>query len=162
MRKDEAGWTKAIDEEHQRMIDNDVWKPVKSEEVPKNAKILSSTWECKLKSNGTKRARINTRGYEQIDGIHYDSSSTHAPVTNDASVRIVMILEIMTGWIGRISDVKRAFLKVDLDLKKERMYMKIPKGFEKFYPSGSLLLLYKALYGTNKQRWPSGKSYLNE
>ena len=82
-------------------------------------------------------------------------------MTNDASVRIVMILAIMTGWIGRISDVKRAFLKVDLDLKKERIYMKIPKGFEKFYPSGSLLLLYKALYGTNKQRWPSGKSYLN-
>lgn len=104
----------------------------------------SSTWACKLKSNGTKRARINGRGYEQIDGIHYDGSSIHAPVTNDASVRIVMTLALMAGWIGRISDVKGAFLKGDLDIDKEEMYLKVPEGFEKYYGQNVLLRLMKA------------------
>eukprot|EP00957_Ditylum_brightwellii_P038555 2913909-Ditylum_brightwellii.AAC.1 len=72
------------------MIDNAVWHPVKLNKVPKGAKVLTSTWACKLKFNGTKRARINGRGYEQIDSVHYDSTSIHALVTNETSVRIVM------------------------------------------------------------------------
>eukprot|EP00957_Ditylum_brightwellii_P159705 12155788-Ditylum_brightwellii.AAC.1 len=61
------------------MIDNGVWCPVKLCKVPKGAKVLTSRWACKLKSNGTNRARINGRVYEQIDGVHYDSTSIHAP-----------------------------------------------------------------------------------
>ena len=147
LRTDKAGWSTAIDEEHERMVENNVWKAVKKDEVPKGAKVLTSTWACKLKSNGTKRARINGRGYEQIDGVHYDLLSITSPVTNDASVRIVFVLALMAGWIGRISDVKGAFLKGDLDLEKEQMYMHVPKGFEKFYPENVLLMLLKALYG---------------
>eukprot|EP00957_Ditylum_brightwellii_P158154 12037908-Ditylum_brightwellii.AAC.1 len=62
---------------------NLVWMPVKLSEVPKEAKVLASTWACKLKSNRTKRACINGRGYEQVDGVHYDGTSIHAPVTNE-------------------------------------------------------------------------------
>eukprot|EP00957_Ditylum_brightwellii_P035889 2719932-Ditylum_brightwellii.AAC.1 len=65
--KDPEGWGRAIEEEHQRMIDNDVGRPVKLSKVPKGAKVLISTWACKLKSNDTKRSRINGRSYEQID-----------------------------------------------------------------------------------------------
>ena len=32
------------------------------------------------------RARINARGYEQVDGIHFDGSSIAAPVTNEVTV----------------------------------------------------------------------------
>eukprot|EP00957_Ditylum_brightwellii_P031667 2401616-Ditylum_brightwellii.AAC.1 len=134
MTADEKGWTKAVEEEHQRMVGNNVWRPVKLNNVPKGAKILTSTWAYKLKSNGRKRARINGRGYEQVDGLHYDGSSIHSPVTNETSVRIVMTLALMAGWVGRINDVKGAFLKGNLDKDKERMYMKVPQGFEKFYP----------------------------
>ena len=59
---DAQGWANAVKEEHKQMIANDVWRPVKRSKVPKGAKILTSTWACKLKSNGTKRARINGRG----------------------------------------------------------------------------------------------------
>eukprot|EP00957_Ditylum_brightwellii_P114964 8768136-Ditylum_brightwellii.AAC.1 len=61
------------------MVANNVWRPIKLSELPKNTKILMTTWACKLKSNGCKRARLNARGYEQIDGIHYDGSAIHAP-----------------------------------------------------------------------------------
>jgi hypothetical protein len=110
MKVDTEGWTKAVEEEHDRMIKNNVWCPVKLSQVPSGAKILTSTWACKLKSNGRKRAWLNGRGYEQIDGLHYDSTSIHAPVTNETSVRIVLVLALMADWIGRINDVKGAFL----------------------------------------------------
>ena len=121
MKMDCEGWTKVVDKEHDRMIANDVWRPVPRKDVPKNAKILTSTWLCKIKSNRTKLARINGRGYKQVDGIHYNSSSISSLVTNKVSVRIVMMLAIMARWIGIISNVKGAFLKGNLDTDKEQM-----------------------------------------
>ena len=59
MRTDKEGWTKAVKEEHKRMVENKVWQPVKVKDVPKGAKILTSTWACKQKANGVKRARMN-------------------------------------------------------------------------------------------------------
>eukprot|EP00957_Ditylum_brightwellii_P182815 13925154-Ditylum_brightwellii.AAC.1 len=61
------------------MITNNVWRPVKLSDLPKDTQILTTTWACKMKLNGRKRARLNARGYEQVDGIHYDESSIHAP-----------------------------------------------------------------------------------
>ena len=118
--------------------------------MPARAKILTSTWACKLKPNGVKRARINGQGYKQIDGVHYDSLSIHTPVTNDVSVRIVFTLALMTSWIGRISDVKRAFLKGDLDMSNKQMYMHVPKRFKKYYSTEVVLMLLKAIYGTKQ------------
>ena len=79
--------------------------------------MLTSTWAMKKKSNGRLRARINGRGYEQIDGIKYESNNIHAPVTNDTTVRVVMVLALMVGWLGLIADVQGAFLKGELDFK---------------------------------------------
>ena len=76
---------------------------------------------------------MNGQGYKQVDGLHYDSFSVHSPVTNDVSVSIVFVLELMAGWKGHICDVRGAFLKGDLDDDKEEMYMHVPQGFEKHY-----------------------------
>ena len=148
MKIDREGWTKAVQEEHQRMVDKKVWTPVKIADLSKDAKIMTSTWAMKKKSNGTLRARINARGYEQIDGEHYDGTSIHAPVTNESSVRIVMILGIMAGWEAQLVDVKGAFLCGKLNPKIERMYLKVPQGFEKYYDKDVVLMLLAALYGT--------------
>ena len=86
---------KAVEKEHQRMIENNVWKSLTMKDVPKGANILTSAWACKLKANGDKQARINGCGYEQVYGIHYESASIHSLVTNDVSVCIVMVLGIM-------------------------------------------------------------------
>jgi hypothetical protein len=64
----------------------------------------------KKKSNGTYRARLNTRGYEQVDGINYDSSNISSPVTNDATIMIIMVLMIIFKWSAQLVDVKGAFL----------------------------------------------------
>ena len=119
-------------------------------EVPIRDKILTSTWAIKNNSNGTYRARINGRGYEQIEGQNYDESSIHAPVTNDCSVRIIMVLVLMERWYGQIVDVKGAFLNGHLDHEKEKMYMHLPEGFKRYYPTNVYLLLMKALHGTKQ------------
>ena len=54
MRTDKVGWTKAVEEEHDRMKKNNVWVPRKLEDLPKDTKVLTTTWECKLNSNGTR------------------------------------------------------------------------------------------------------------
>ncbi len=48
--------------------------------------------------------RINARKFKQVEGVHYDGSSTHAPVTNAGTIRIVLILMIMADWQGQIVD----------------------------------------------------------
>jgi hypothetical protein len=72
--------------------------PVPKTSIDSKAKILISTWAMKKKSNGKYRARFNARGYKQIDGIHYDEDAKAAPVTNETTIKIVMILITMAGW----------------------------------------------------------------
>ena len=57
-----AGWLEAVEKEYQRMMDSGVFEFVRREEKPVDALILSSTWACKHKSDGTLRARLNCRG----------------------------------------------------------------------------------------------------
>ena len=54
--KDPQGWQKAVDQEHDRMVKHKVWEAVPWETVPKEAKVLSTTWAMKQKADGTKRA----------------------------------------------------------------------------------------------------------
>ena len=74
---DKAKWAEAVKKEFNNMKDYEVWKAVPKEEVPEDAKILTSTWAMKKKANGTFRARLNARGFEEIDGVHYDTSCDH-------------------------------------------------------------------------------------
>jgi hypothetical protein len=63
-------------------------------------------WAMKKKADGTYRARLTARVYEQIDGLHFDSSDTSVPVVNDITIRIVF----MAGWTAMLIDVKGAFM----------------------------------------------------
>jgi hypothetical protein len=44
---DSEGCKQAVEEEHQRMVDNEVWTPVLKSDVPADAKVLTSTWAMK-------------------------------------------------------------------------------------------------------------------
>jgi hypothetical protein len=125
-----------------------VFEETKREDVPEGSKILTSTWAMKKKADGTQRARINARGYEQVDGVHYDESKA-APVVNDTTFRIVMVLMVMASFYAIVNDVKGAFLHGDFE-PGERLFMDVPEGFEKFYPGNVVLLLLKTLYGTKQ------------
>jgi hypothetical protein len=76
--------------------------------------------------------------------VHYDGTSTHAPVTNAGTIQIVLIPMIMVDWQGQIVDIKGAFLHGKFKDSKV-IYMKVPRGFEKFYHV--VLKLKKCSYG---------------
>ena len=40
---------------------------------------------------------MNMRGYEQIDGEHYDASSIASPVTNDMSIHMILVMMLIAG-----------------------------------------------------------------
>jgi hypothetical protein len=143
---DEKEWRAAIEEEYNRMEENEVWTPVPKSEVPPDAKVLTSTWAMKKKADGTYRARLNGRGFEQVPGVHYDPKSIAAPVVALTTVRIVFIIMLMAEWHGHVIDVRGAFLKGDFG-NGELLYLQVPKGMERWYGEDVFLLLRKTLYG---------------
>ena len=148
--KDAEGWKVAVKEEWERFGKYNVFQPVKREDVPDDAKFVSTTWAMKKKSNGTLRARLNTRGYEQEDSIHYDGQSIASPVTTDVTVRVVLTLMLMCGWTAKLLDVKGAFLHGEFD-NGEQIYTEVPQGFERFVdPLVYVLLLMKTCYGSKQ------------
>jgi hypothetical protein len=143
---DAEQWQRAVEEEYERMVENGVWTPVPKSEVSNEAKILTTTWAMKKKSNGTFRARLNGRGFEQVPGIHYDPKTISAPVVSLMTIRIVFILMLMAEWTGHVMDVRGAFLKGDFG-DDETLYLHVPQGMKKWYSGDVYLLLHKTLYG---------------
>jgi hypothetical protein len=71
--KDKKNWVKAVQEEYDRMIKSGAWTAVDKDTLKATDKVLTTTWAMKKKSNGSYRVRINARGFEQLEGLHYDS-----------------------------------------------------------------------------------------
>jgi hypothetical protein len=79
------------------MINSGVWTAVDKETLKVTNKVLTTTWAMKKKPNGSYSARINARGFDQLEGLHYDSSSTSSPVTNDTTIRVIFTLAMLAG-----------------------------------------------------------------
>jgi hypothetical protein len=100
----------------------------------------------KKMSNGTLHGRINVRGFKQVEGQHYNASSISAPVMNGMTIKLVLTLMHANGGIAHVVNVKGAFLHGKFK-DGEKIYIKIPLGFEEFYDNNTVLLLKKYLYG---------------
>jgi hypothetical protein len=83
---DAKEWRKEIRNEKAQFDKYNALTAVPRDSLPKGAKVLTTTWAMKQKSNGTRRGRFNAPGYEQVDGSHYASDSIAAPVTNPITV----------------------------------------------------------------------------
>ena len=140
-------WKAAVLEEKRKIDDYQVFKEVPRSSIPDDAKVLTSTWAMKKKANGVYRARLNARGYEQVDGEHYDEDDKFAPVVNDITINIVLTLALMAGWAIKLLDVLGAFLQGSFE-KGRQIYMEVPEGFKDFYGKDSVLLMLRTLYGT--------------
>jgi hypothetical protein len=130
---DKNEWLKAVHEEYENMKENGVFEVTQTCDIPKGAKVLSTTWVLKKKANGRRKGRITARGFEQRDGEHFDSADKASPVVHDITIRIVLTLIVMGGLWAEIVDVKGAFLTADFE-PHHKMYITVPKGFEEYYP----------------------------
>jgi hypothetical protein len=152
-------WRKEIQNEKARFDKYNALTAVPRDSLPKSAKVLTTTWAMKQKSNGTQRGRLNARGYEQVDGSHYASDSIAAPVTNPITVRIVLMLYCMNKtWTSAIIDVEGAFLQGRFANGKE-LYIEVPDGFEEWYPGDVVLRLNVPLYGTKQAAYCFFKTF---
>ena len=89
---------------------------------------------------------MNARGYEQVEGEHFGGTSITSPVTNEVTIRVVLVLMVMSEWHSEMIDVKGAFLHGKFE-DEERIYMKVSEGFDRFYGTEVVLWLLKTVYG---------------
>ena len=54
-------------EYHKVMVRHKIWTPVAHNTLPKVAKVINSTWAMKKKPNNMYRARMNAKGFKQIE-----------------------------------------------------------------------------------------------
>jgi len=89
------------------------------------------------------------KGYDQIAGV--DFQYNFAPVINDITVRVLLVIWLVNGFDARVIDVKTAFLHGNLE---EDIFIKLPEGYKEFirdkYDKNTEekhLKLEKSLYG---------------
>jgi hypothetical protein len=104
-------YVEGIDEEQYKMSRNEVFEEVHVDDIPPGTKLLDSTWANKLRADGLTRCHLAIRGFQQIDGVHFDASDKAAPVVCDVTIRVMLILAIMANWLAWIVDVEGAFLQ---------------------------------------------------
>jgi len=135
-----------MDVEHAKLVKYGVVEEIDRNELRPDDELIDSTWANKLKPNGDVRCRVAARGFRQKDGLNYDATDTSAPVICDISIRVALILMCMADWLPWIVDVEGAFLN-GMFQNGERIFMKVPDGFQKYYPSYVVLKLLRTLYG---------------
>ncbi len=89
---------------------------------------------------------MNARGFKQVEGQHYNGTNIISPVTNSATIRIVLTFMITVGMLAHVVDIKGAFLHGKFE-DGEVIHMEVPQGFETHFPEGSVLWLKKCLHG---------------
>ena len=140
-----AIWRSAIKDEFAKMNKKKVWRHRKKQDIPQGRTLVSSRWVFVIKKDSTYRARLVARGYTQIPGVDY--TENYAPVMQDATLRLLLMLWAKNGLDSMVFDVETAFLYGELE---EEIFMKVPEGYRECgYEIGDdeILELLMAIYG---------------
>jgi len=140
-------WFKAIQDEKNSLNKNQVWKLVDRAEA-KGHPIITSRWIFKIKDNGTYKARLVARGFQQRSE-HLEYEDTFSPVVDFSNLRVLFALAARSNSKLISFDVKTAFLN---EILEDKVYMQVPEGY---HEPGKVCHLKKALYGLKQasQRW---------
>ena len=95
---DKPYWQDAVETEHKKFVQNCVQEPRDKNTLPPDAKIISSTWAMKKKSDGTCHARLNEKVFEQQYSVNYTKDDVLETLVNGITIWIVLILFIMAAW----------------------------------------------------------------
>jgi Reverse transcriptase (RNA-dependent DNA polymerase) len=109
------------------MKEKKVWKISKKNEMPLSRKLIGNRWVYALKDDGRYRARTVAKGFSQIPG--QDFQETFAPVVNDTTFHLVLVLKILFHLDAGQCDIETAFLYGELD---EVIWMELPDGYSDY------------------------------
>ena len=151
-------WASAIHREVTSLEENNTWKIVKRNELPRNVNILKSKWVFTIKYTvdgliDLYKARCVVRGDLQKQQIDY--LDVYSPVASYNALRLLMCYFAMNKMSIHSMDVSTAFLNPEL---KEDIYMDIPDGisvsriFSVKYLVMNLSVYNSQLFGGNNQQ----------
>ncbi|HSN66223.1 MAG TPA: reverse transcriptase domain-containing protein, partial [Fusibacter sp.] len=160
-------WWKAISTEFYNMEAKGVWDICLKSKIPANRKVIGNRWVFSKKDDGRFRARTVAQGFSQIPGK--DFQENYAPVVNDTTFRLTLVLKVLLGLESGQFDVETAFLYGDLD---EELWMELPEGYDSYTSEvhkkvikreTHCVRLKKALYGlvqAARQWWKKFKEVM--
>jgi hypothetical protein len=138
-------WEKAIELEHQSLVENQVYEEVRR---PWNARIIKSGIILKVKRDAegniaTHKARVIAKGYSQVYGIDY--METYAPVARRESLRLMIAIAVQWELCVHQMDVNTAFLYAKLE---EEVYLEAPDELKpRMRMKDGVWKLKRCLYG---------------
>ena len=138
-------WREAIKGEFSKMNNKKVWRHKNKSEIPQGRTLVSSRWVFVIKKDNTYRARLVARGYTQIPGVDY--TENYAPVMQDATLRLLLMLWAKNNLESMVFDVETAFLYGELE---EEIFMRVPEGYRECgykISEDEVLELLMAIYG---------------
>jgi Reverse transcriptase (RNA-dependent DNA polymerase) len=119
-------WRGAITKEDTKMTENKVIQLILQSMMEPGRECIKCKWVFEIKRDGTFQACLVACGYSQIPGVDFQES--YSPVTNDVVFRIVIIYQIIFGYVAVLVDVEVALLNRELE---ETIYMEVPPGMKK-------------------------------
>lgn len=128
-------WKEAIDKEINAHIKMHTWSIV---DMPKGNKAIDCKWIFRTKEDGTKKARIVAKGFQEDNNFN----NNYAPVARLTTIRLLLAHSIQKGWNVKQLDIPTAFLNSNIN---SEVYMKAPKGL--IVEKGKVLKMNKGLYG---------------
>ena len=64
----------------------------------------------KNKFNGKHRGRLNTHGFKQVEGVYHNKDDVAAPIANEVTTRVAIVIMTVLKVCAGLLDVKGAFL----------------------------------------------------
>lgn len=128
-------WKNAIKSELDSHKQLQTWTEAK---LPEGQTAIETKWIFKIKEDGTKKARLVARGFQEP---YKSDELSYAPVCRMSTIRMLLSVSVQNNWNLKQIDVPTAFLNSKL---KHDVYIKVPEGLE---CKERTLKLNRALYG---------------
>lgn len=136
-------WFQAMKKEFNSVQANKTWTLVQPSSL---VKVIENKWVFRIKYNpdgsiSKYKDRLVAKDFAQTQGVDYNE--TFSLVVKASTIRIILSLAVMQGWIIRQVDVNNAFLNGFLE---EDVYMSQTEGFIDASKPHHVYKLTKALY----------------
>jgi Reverse transcriptase (RNA-dependent DNA polymerase) len=120
MKLRELSWLNAHESELHNFLCQKAWTVLPRSSLPKEKWTLKTRFVYRINSDGTKKARCEIKGYEQIPGIDFHDS--FSSLATDTTIRTLHSASLQPN-LGNRNDC--AFLNAEVD---QDIFIEIPEG----------------------------------